>query len=168
MLFYTPLRYTEFPYDKILLLPFRNVNMDSHAKTTITLNLTYFCAIIGINLWRFNHMTDFDIKKNIAKNIAYYRKQNHITQVQLAELLHSKNTTISTWERGFSTPDAETLFRLCEIFHISIRDIFGCDTVTEPGSFLLTEKEKSIISAYRAADTIGKAVVHRVLDLEHL
>ena len=51
---------------------------------------------------------NMNIKNNIAANIAFFRKKNKITQQQLAELLNTKNTTVSTWERGSSLPDAET------------------------------------------------------------
>lgn len=46
-----------------------------------------------------------DIKENISNNIVYYRKKIGLTQSQLAERLGVKTTTVSTWERGASSPD---------------------------------------------------------------
>ena len=58
-----------------------------------------------------------DIKENISNNIVYYRKKIGLTQSQLAERLGVKTTTVSTWERGASSPDIETLYDL-SLIHI--------------------------------------------------
>lgn len=111
-------------------------------------------------------MTDSQIKQNIARNIARYRKQNHLTQHQLARLLHSKNTTVSTWERGGSTPDVEILFQLCRIFGISVVDLFGTDAVLNTDSLTVNGVEKNIVLAYRDSDELSKAMVLRTLALD--
>lgn len=107
------------------------------------------------------------IKKNIAANLAYYRKLNNISQKELAEILNiKKNTTISTWERGASLPDVDTLFTICQTLKISLTDLFGCDTLSSD-SLTVHGIEKDIILAYRKADEIGKAVILRSLGLDN-
>jgi transcriptional regulator with XRE-family HTH domain len=63
------------------------------------------------------------LKKQIANNIAYYRKENGLTQMKLAEILNYSDKAVSKWERGESAPDIYTLTLLCNIFHCSIDDL---------------------------------------------
>lgn len=69
-----------------------------------------------------------DIKINIANNIGFYRKKNGLTQMQLAERLGVKTTTVSTWERGASSPDIETLYEICKMFGISLDEMYGVNS----------------------------------------
>ena len=71
-----------------------------------------------------------DIKENISNNIVYYRKKIGLTQSQLAERLGVKTTTVSTWERGASSPDIETLYDICKIFGVSLDEMYGVNTET--------------------------------------
>lgn len=79
-----------------------------------------------------------DIKENISNNIVYYRKKIGLTQSQLAEKLGVKTTTVSTWERGASSPDIETLYDICKIFDVTLDEMYGVNT--EKG---LTQTEHS-------------------------
>lgn len=69
-----------------------------------------------------------DIKTNIAGNISYYRKGVGLTQAQLAEKLGVKTTTVSTWERGASSPDIEMLYTICRIFSVTLNEMYGVNT----------------------------------------
>lgn len=106
------------------------------------------------------------IKDRISANIAFYRKQIKLTQKDLAYLLGVKTTTISTWERAASLPDAETLFELCKIFRISLSDMYGNDTIEFKESFPVSDMEKEIILKYRKSDAITKELVHRSLGID--
>lgn len=108
---------------------------------------------------------NMNIKNNIAANIAFFRKKNKITQQQLAELLNAKNTTVSTWERGSSLPDAETLFAICQILHVSLSEMYGCDAVPAD-AMIVSDIEKEIIIEYRKSDDIAKAMVLRALAID--
>lgn len=66
-----------------------------------------------------------EIKKNIQKNIAEYRKQANLTQKELAERLGVKTTSLASWEQGKSMPDIDTLFSLCSILGTNIITISG-------------------------------------------
>lgn len=78
-----------------------------------------------------------DIKENISNNLVYYRKRIGLTQSQLAEKLGVKTTTVSTWERGASSPDIETLYDICRILGVSLDDMYGVNTEND---FSPTEK----------------------------
>lgn len=66
-----------------------------------------------------------EIKQNIQKNIALFRKEANLTQKQLAERLNVAVTNLASWEQGKSMPDIDTLFRLCSILDVDILTISG-------------------------------------------
>ena len=48
------------------------------------------------------------------------RKQNKITQRDLAAALHISQTSVSKYERGESEPDLEMVIKMADFFEISI------------------------------------------------
>ncbi len=48
------------------------------------------------------------------------RKQNRITQRDLAESLHISQTSVSKYERGESEPDLEMVIKMADFFEVSI------------------------------------------------
>lgn len=62
-------------------------------------------------------MSDSQIKQNISNNIALLRKQNGMTQTDLAIVLDKKKTTIATWEQCSSMPDVEMLYRIATYYN---------------------------------------------------
>ena len=65
-----------------------------------------------------------NIKEIIAKNLLYYRKKNKITQKELADKLGVKHNAISAWENGVNSIDIDTLFQICQIFGITVNDMY--------------------------------------------
>lgn len=65
-----------------------------------------------------------NIKETVAKNLMYYRKKNKITQKELANQLGVKHNAISSWENGVNSIDIDTLFRVCQIFGITVNDMY--------------------------------------------
>ena len=62
----------------------------------------------------------------ISKNIKKFRKQNGLTQEQLAEQMHLTRQAISNWENDKSQPDIESVAQLAEIFNVSVEEmIYG-------------------------------------------
>lgn len=61
-----------------------------------------------------------DLKKTIADNIAFYRKEMGLTQVELAEKLNYSDKAVSKWERAESYPDIATLVQLANLFGITV------------------------------------------------
>jgi len=69
------------------------------------------------------------IHKNIVNNIVSHRKRLNLSQEQLAEKAGVKKfTTVSNWERGANLPNIETLFKLCDIFGITMDEMYGVNT----------------------------------------
>ncbi len=69
-----------------------------------------------------------DIKQNIANNITELRKSRKWTQLDLANKLNYTDKAISKWERGESTPDVETLYKMAEIFEVTVDYFFYEDS----------------------------------------
>ena len=70
------------------------------------------------------------VRDEIAKSLLFYRKKCGLTQKELAEKLGVKNTAVSNWESGNNSIDIETLFLACEIFGVTLNDMYGKYSVT--------------------------------------
>lgn len=55
------------------------------------------------------------------------RKQKGITQIELAQTLGVKQTTVSKWEVDKATPDYSTLIKLAEFYGVSADYLLGID-----------------------------------------
>ena len=54
------------------------------------------------------------------------RKDNNLSQEQLAEKLDMSRQAISKWESGASYPDMATIMKLCKILNCSLDDLDCC------------------------------------------
>lgn len=59
-------------------------------------------------------------KEKIGKTIAFYRKEQGLTQKELADRLHISYQAVSKWEVGAGIPTVEMLCELSVIFHVSV------------------------------------------------
>ena len=105
----------------------------------------------------------------IAERLKFYRKKNNLSIPQVSETLSEIQPvavkTIYGWESGHTQPDADTLMRLCCIYHIDdILEIFGYKP-PKKNVFNLTTQEKDLIIAYRNHPDMQKAV-RRLLEFE--
>lgn len=74
-------------------------------------------------------------QENIQKFIQNLRKENHLTQKQLADMLGVTYQAVSKWERGLNIPDISVLKEISRIFHVDI------DTMINGSNF---EKKKRL------------------------
>lgn len=61
----------------------------------------------------------------IGNRIITLRRNNGVTQTELGKAIGVGKTTISNYETGYSTPDAETLIRIADYFDVSLDYLFG-------------------------------------------
>lgn len=61
----------------------------------------------------------------ISEQIAFLRKQNGLTQEELANALGVTNQAVSKWESAQNCPDIQLLPTIAELFHVSIDELFG-------------------------------------------
>lgn len=62
---------------------------------------------------------------NFSKNVKALRKQQSMTQEQLAEAMGVTVGAIYKWEQGLSTPDIRILMELASFFHVSVDALVG-------------------------------------------
>ena len=67
----------------------------------------------------------------IGKYIACKRKEQNLTQEQLAQQLGVSNKTISKWENGKCMPDYSIIQRLCEVIHVSLPELMDGEDTAE-------------------------------------
>ena len=65
----------------------------------------------------------------IGKFIASCRKENNLTQMQLADKLGITDRAVSKWETGKAMPDSSIMLLLCEILGISVNDLLSGEVV---------------------------------------
>jgi len=79
----------------------------------------------------------------IGKFISEKRKENNITQSELAEKLNVTNKSVSNWENGKNMPDVSLMKDLCSILGISLIELFnGEQTSSDDGLINYLKEEK--------------------------
>lgn len=88
----------------------------------------------------------------IGKFIAECRKNQGMTQMQLAERLNITDRAVSKWETGRAMPDSSIMLELCDVLKINVNDLLSGE-ITTADSYdkdlenkileLLAQKEKS-------------------------
>jgi transcriptional regulator with XRE-family HTH domain len=78
----------------------------------------------------------------LGEKILLLRKQNNMTQEQLAERLAITRQTISKWELGESEPDVTYLIQLSELFQVTTDHLLKDAPATSPD--LTSEKKPTL------------------------
>ena len=89
------------------------------------------------------------MNESLGSNIMRLRKQNDLTQEQLANGLGITYQAVSKWETGVSSPDIDLLPLLADIFEVSI---------DEPGSLRSRQLRKRNIGRGRAWSSPGRTI----------
>jgi len=66
-----------------------------------------------------------EITKEIAIQIKKYREHNKLSKKALADIVGAAPSTVSGWENGEYIPSADTLLSLCNLFEITLDEIYG-------------------------------------------
>ncbi len=97
---------------------------------------------------------------DIGKKIRNLRLQKNILQNDLAQILGVSKSTMSNYERNYSTPDPDILVKLADYFNVSIDYLFDYDEshkseltkestdYNHPNSSLLSKDEWNVINYY--------------------
>ncbi len=64
-----------------------------------------------------------NVKAIVSQNILRLRKENNLTQAELARRINYSDKAISRWEAGEVVPDLETIYALSEIFDVPVSRI---------------------------------------------
>ena len=93
----------------------------------------------------------------IGKFIASKRKEQGLTQLQLAEKLGITDRAVSKWETGKSLPDASLMPELCKLLKISINDLL-CGEVVSVENY--NEKaEKALLEMVKKEEMQNKKLI---------
>lgn len=95
-------------------------------------------------------------QEKIGKLIAEKRKENSLTQLQLAEQLNVTDRAVSKWETGRAMPDSSIMLSLCKILKISVTDLLNGEVV------LVDNSEEKILELIKEKENADK----RLLSLE--
>ena len=68
-------------------------------------------------------------QEKIGKFIAELRKEQNLTQQELAEKLGVSSKSISRWENGRTLPDYSLIKDLCKTLNISINELFSGEKI---------------------------------------
>ncbi|MCC8078750.1 MAG: helix-turn-helix domain-containing protein [Oscillospiraceae bacterium] len=57
---------------------------------------------------------------NLAEKLTFLRKEKHMSQLELAEVMNVSRQAVSRWETGASTPSTENLRLLGELYGVTL------------------------------------------------
>lgn len=81
-----------------------------------------------------------------------YREDRKMTQQDLAKAIGKSFRTVQAWEREESFPNAEMVWKLCEVFDTDPNDFLGWwDEHPREASPGLTAEEAEVLGCYRDA-----------------
>ncbi|MCT4488707.1 helix-turn-helix transcriptional regulator [Levilactobacillus parabrevis] len=66
----------------------------------------------------------------LQTSLIAHRKQQHLTQADLAKRLYLSRQTVSNWENGRTYPDIQSLISLANLYHVTVDDLVKEDLTT--------------------------------------
>lgn len=93
-------------------------------------------------------------QEKIGKFIAELRKEQGLTQQQLADALGVSNKTISKWECGNGMPELSLILPLCETLGISINELLSGERLTADG--YSKRAEENIMSLIKEKESLKR------------
>lgn len=101
-------------------------------------------------------------KEEIGEKLKAARISCGMTQQEVANKIGRKQPIIGHWETGYSQPDANTLFTLCDIFGSTVDEVFGFKN-DRP---FISSKDLSLLKKYHSLTPAAQSHVDSVLDWE--
>ena len=95
----------------------------------------------------------------IGKFLAELRKENEMTQEQLAENLNVARRTISRWETGNNMPDIDILIELSDLYAVDLREILNGERKSEK---MKNETKETVLQAVDYTNTESEKYNKRV------
>lgn len=72
-------------------------------------------------------------QEKIGKFLSELRKEQEMTQQQLADAIGVSNKTISKWECGNGMPELSSIMPLCQTLHINVNELLSGEHLPEDG-----------------------------------
>ena len=100
------------------------------------------------------------MKLNFAENIRKLRRENGLTQEQLAEQLFVSRTAVSKWESGRGYPNIESLKAIAKFFSVSVDELLsGNDPV-----FNASSTNTVLLQRFNALSKSNQALILNIID----
>ena len=100
----------------------------------------------------------------LSSNIRYFRKENRMSQEELAAKLNKKSyTTIQKWESGVSEPSVSDTLRMASIFGTTMQDLVG---ERQTNVLRLSAEEQALVLAFRKASKEAQDMALRMFGIE--
>ena len=64
---------------------------------------------------------------NLKDNLKRIRKENNLSQEELAEKLKVSRQSVSKWEQGITYPEMDKMLEICKLFNLNIDDLLNGD-----------------------------------------
>ena len=74
-----------------------------------------------------------ECRATLASNLIRLRTAAGMTQAELGEKLNYSDKSVSKWERAEGTPDVFILWRIAELYGITVQDLLGEKKVPQTG-----------------------------------
>ncbi len=76
------------------------------------------------------------MKKSLGSILAELRKQNNMTQADLAEKMCVTDKAVSKWERDISCPNIETIQKLADFFNIPVNELLSAKSSSKKNNII--------------------------------
>lgn len=106
-------------------------------------------------------------KKTLGIMIASLRKEQGLTQLELAEKMGVTDKAVSKWERDLSCPDVNTIPKLAEVFGISVDELMQVKAASlDSGKKAVSPMIPMIMKAVALAMGVGVVVLSVLKELD--
>ncbi len=102
----------------------------------------------------------------VCERESYYRRKLGIMQKDLAEQLGIKANAVGAWENGRSRPDIDSLPKMCEIFGISLYEIYGLENPyikPDKNESTLSQREMRLVEKFRTLSPDNRYLLEKIL-----
>ena len=103
----------------------------------------------------------------LVEKLQKLRKDNNLSQEQLAEKIGVSRQAISKWERGEATPDSDNLICLAKIYNISLDELISYNMNEESKKTKLMKIKDYVLVALLFIVTIIYLILGFTLSLWH-
>ena len=93
-----------------------------------------------------------------SEKLIKLRKENKLSQEQLANMLDVSRQSVSKWESGQTYPEMDKLLSLCKIFKCSLDDLTNDEISKEDMSINQNKKNSFINVLYEMLEFINKSI----------
>lgn len=97
----------------------------------------------------------------IGKFIQEMRKEQSMTQRELAEKLNISDKTVSKWETGNGLPEVGLMLPLCELLHISVNELLSGERLDEKRYY--NKAEENIMDLLKERAEAKKKIIISII-----